>query len=361
MAEYYSPRAKQRWCLALYSNAGHHTAGVLPQATTHAWHCDICGAKSGRRGFEATFDILPRLNVVKFDGGVIDELLFLDLPREIRFASGLMMLEYTKAVQECVYEQLRVVREGQLRIVFTRDLKIFSWDFCVRRHEELLPRKLVAPQVNQLVQVAQKCQSTISESGSDGVSQHDLQSNSNMVLTAGRQLAKSLELQSLNDLGFSKRFVRTLQISEVCNNMKESITVKDRLYKMHRFTNCFLGSDALDFLSEDQYLEKPEAVEFARKLASKLFFRHVLDENLFEDGNHVYRFLDDDPTVVAQCHNISRGIITFKPKPISEIASRLRVLASAMFEAYAFEDGCRVDYTSLHGCQAFASRSCSSR
>lgn len=75
---------------------------------------------------EATFDILPRLNVVKFGGGVIDELLFLDLPREVRFPSGLMMLEYTKAVQECVYEQLRVVREGQLRIVFTQDLKVID-------------------------------------------------------------------------------------------------------------------------------------------------------------------------------------------------------------------------------------------
>ncbi|KAL5076519.1 hypothetical protein RYX36_015503 [Vicia faba] len=144
------------------------------------------------------------------------------------------------------------------------------------------------------------------------------------------------------------------ELALIVLKMKESITVKDRLYKMRRFTNCFQGSDALNFLSEDQYLERPEAVEFARKLASKLFFRHVLDENLFEDGNHVYRFLDDDPTVVSQCHNIPRGIITFKPKPIAEIASRLRVLASAMFEAYAFEDGSRVDYTSLHGSEEFA-------
>jgi hypothetical protein len=77
--------------------------------------------------------------------------------------------------------------------------------------------------VNQLVQVAQKCQNTIAESGSDGVSQQDLQTNSNMVLSAGRQLAKSLELQSLNDLGFSKRYVRCLQISEVVNSMKDLI------------------------------------------------------------------------------------------------------------------------------------------
>jgi hypothetical protein len=87
-----------------------------------------------------------------------------------------MMLEYGKAVQESVYEQLRVVREGQLRIIFSHDLKvnedsnlifrclsvsifcklpastflllqILSWEFCARRHEELLPRRLVAPQV----------------------------------------------------------------------------------------------------------------------------------------------------------------------------------------------------------------------
>jgi hypothetical protein len=34
------------------------------------------------------------------------------------------MLEYAKAVQESVYEQLRVVREGQLRVIFTQDLKV---------------------------------------------------------------------------------------------------------------------------------------------------------------------------------------------------------------------------------------------
>ncbi|XVF53667.1 hypothetical protein PTKIN_Ptkin05aG0117200 [Pterospermum kingtungense] len=222
VAEYYSPRAKKRWCLSLYDNVGSHALGVFPQAAMDAWQCDICGSKSGR-GFEATFEVLPRLNEIKFGSGVIDELLFLDLPHECRFPSGIMMLEYGKAVQESVYEQLRVVREGQLRIIFTQDLKILSWEFCARKHEELFPRRLVAPQVNQLLQVAQKCQSTLSEGGSEGVSQQDLQTNSNMVLTAGRQLVKSLELQSLNDLGFSKRYVRCLQIAEVVNNMKDLI------------------------------------------------------------------------------------------------------------------------------------------
>lgn len=73
---------------------------------------------------EATSEVLPRLNEIKFGSGVIDELLFLDLPLERRFPSGIMMLEYGKAVQESVYEQLRVVREGRLRIIFTQDLKV---------------------------------------------------------------------------------------------------------------------------------------------------------------------------------------------------------------------------------------------
>ncbi|GAB2294054.1 hypothetical protein Dimus_028270 [Dionaea muscipula] len=220
--EYYAPRAKKRWCLSLYENIGQHALGAFPQAAMDSWHCEICGTRSGR-GFEATYEVLPRLNEIKFGSGVLDELLILDWPRERRFASGMMVLEYSKAVQVSVYEQLRVVREGQLRIIFTQDLKILSWEFCARRHEELLPRRLVAPQVHQLLQVAQKCQSTISDAGSEGVSSQDLQVNSNMVVTAGRQLARSLDLQSLNDLGFSKRYVRCLQIAEVVNHMKDLI------------------------------------------------------------------------------------------------------------------------------------------
>ncbi|KAL6005590.1 hypothetical protein ACLOJK_006157 [Asimina triloba] len=183
---------------------------------------------------ETTFEVLPRLNKIKFDSGVIDELLFVDLPYERRLPSGLMVLEYQKATQESVYEQLRVIREGQLRIIFTPDLKILSWEFCARRHEELLPRRLVAPQlvilkivvpvhaiaecllqnilklaefflhcsehfdvsifcccftvydcrstVTQLLQVAQKYQSAISESGSAGVSALDLQTNCNIMV-----------------------------------------------------------------------------------------------------------------------------------------------------------------------------------
>ncbi|KAH0852963.1 hypothetical protein HID58_093595, partial [Brassica napus] len=159
--EYFSPRAKKRWCLSHYDNVGHNTLGVSPQAATDEWQCDlvVLNQEEDLVSFQkATFDVLPRLNEIKFASGVIDELLYLSVPSERRFPSGIMVLEYAKAVQEN-----------------------FSVEFCTRRHEELLPRRLVAPQVNQLLQVAEKCQSTIDQSGPDGIHQQDLQANSNIM------------------------------------------------------------------------------------------------------------------------------------------------------------------------------------
>ncbi|KAM0914296.1 hypothetical protein ACQ4PT_011509 [Festuca glaucescens] len=143
------------------------------------------------------------------------------------------------------------------------------------------------------------------------------------------------------------------ELATIVRKMRETITPKDRFYKMRRFSNCFPGSEAVDFISEDQYLERDEAVEFGRKLASKHFFHHVLNENVFEDGNQPYRFLDHDPIIMTQCYNIPRGIIDVAPKPMVEIASRLRKLSYAIFEAYVSEDGRHVDYRSIQGCEEF--------
>ncbi|CAA2959974.1 uncharacterized protein LOC111397406 [Olea europaea subsp. europaea] len=48
------------------------------------------------------------------------------------------------------------------------------------------------------------------------------------------------------------------ELALIVRKMKGTVSVKDRFYKMRRFTNCFLGSEAVDFLSKDQYLEREE-------------------------------------------------------------------------------------------------------
>ncbi|KAL0919122.1 hypothetical protein M5K25_011197 [Dendrobium thyrsiflorum] len=216
VAEFFASNAKKRWCVSLYGS-GRQTIGVFPQ---DVWHCEICRRKPGR-GFEATVEVLPRLLQIKYASGTLEELLYVDMPRESHTTSGQILLDYAKAVQESVFEQLRVVRDGQLRIVFNPDLKISSWEFCARRHEELIPRRLIMHQVSQLGAVVQKHQ-TASQNASS-LSIQDLQTTCNSFVASARQLAKALEVPLVNDLGYTKRYVRCLQISEVVNSMKDLI------------------------------------------------------------------------------------------------------------------------------------------
>ncbi|XP_034581226.1 probable transcriptional regulator SLK3 isoform X2 [Setaria viridis] len=219
--EYFAPRARERWCVSSYEKRANGSVST-PQTALDSWRCDICNTYGGK-GYEATYEVLPRLCQIRFDHGVIDEYLFLDMPNEFRLPNGLMLLEHTKVVQKSVYEHLHVTHEGHLRIIFTPELKIMSWEFCSRRHEEYITRRVLAPQVNNLLQVAQKYQAAASESGPAGVSNNDAQTICNMFVTASRQLAKNLEHHTLNEHGLSKRYVRCLQISEVVNHMKDLI------------------------------------------------------------------------------------------------------------------------------------------
>ncbi|RVW85051.1 Transcriptional corepressor SEUSS [Vitis vinifera] len=72
-------------------------------------------------------------------------------PVSIKIRLGKLSWTMQKQYRKASLKQLRVVREGQLRIVFSPDLKICSWEFCARRHEELIPRRLLIPQVTDQV------------------------------------------------------------------------------------------------------------------------------------------------------------------------------------------------------------------
>ncbi|KAL6962313.1 hypothetical protein U1Q18_037272, partial [Sarracenia purpurea var. burkii] len=116
--EFFAPNAKKKWCVSMYGN-GRQATGVFPQ---DVWHCEICNRKPGR-GFEATVEVLPRLFKIKYESGTLEELLYVDMPREYQNSCGQIVLDYAKAIQESVFDQLRVVRDGQLRMVFSPDLK----------------------------------------------------------------------------------------------------------------------------------------------------------------------------------------------------------------------------------------------
>ncbi|XVE60202.1 hypothetical protein DITRI_Ditri05aG0108900 [Diplodiscus trichospermus] len=263
VAEYYAPNAKKKWCVSMYGS-GRQTTGVFPQ---DVWHCEICNRKPGR-GFEASVEVLPRLFKIKYESGTLEELLYVDMPREYQNSSGQIVLDYAKAIQESVFEQLRVVRDGQLRIVFSPDLKICSWEFCARRHEELIPRRLLIPQVSQLGATAQKYQAA-TQNASTNLSAPELQNNCNLFVASARQLAKALEVPLVNDLGYTKRYVRCLQISEVVNSMKDLIDYSretktgpmESLAKFPRRTSTSLGFQAQQPEEQLQHQQQQQTLQ----------------------------------------------------------------------------------------------------
>ena len=75
------------------------TTGVFPQ---DVWHCELCNRKLGC-GFEATVEVLPRLFKIKYESGTLEELFYVDMPREYQNSSGQIVLVYAKAIQESVF------------------------------------------------------------------------------------------------------------------------------------------------------------------------------------------------------------------------------------------------------------------
>lgn len=68
--------------------------------------------------------MLPALSTVGYETGILQELLYVDIPSEHQTVSGEIALHYDKATAELVYQNLRVVHDGHLCVVFTPNLKV---------------------------------------------------------------------------------------------------------------------------------------------------------------------------------------------------------------------------------------------
>ncbi|KAL3820365.1 hypothetical protein ACJIZ3_006270 [Penstemon smallii] len=144
------------------------------------------------------------------------------MPQEYHNSLGHIVLDYAKAIHESVFEKFKVVPDGQLQIVFSSDrLRICSWEFCVHRHEELIPRILLIPLESQL-----STSFIVSQLGDDAQKYKVVTQNATSIVSLVNY-----------DLGYTKRYVRCLQIiihltflswlqlqiSEMVNRMKDLI------------------------------------------------------------------------------------------------------------------------------------------
>jgi hypothetical protein len=71
------------------------------------------------------------------------------------------------------------------------------------------------------------------------------------------------------------------------------IPVADRRYLLNVYRDCFVGSEAVDWLADHAGLTRSEAVTLGERLVEMGRIRHVLAEQGFRDGYYFYRFHED--------------------------------------------------------------------
>ncbi|KAJ8551579.1 hypothetical protein K7X08_021594 [Anisodus acutangulus] len=176
-AEFFAPNAKKRLCLS--SNKRRQQIGcIFPQ---EAWCCEICKVRPAA-GFEISAEVLPRLCKIKFESGMLEELLYMDIPEECYTPSGHIVLNYAKVTEESVYEAARVfLNLSKMIDEKTSFLRLHCHRFVSGNSAVLFTR----------------------------------------FASSIRGMARVMDKSLIDDLGYTKRYVRCLQTSEIVNSMKD--------------------------------------------------------------------------------------------------------------------------------------------
>lgn len=75
---------------------------------------------------------------------------------------------------------------------------------------------------------------------------------------------------------------------------KDSVELKDRKYHMKTFQQCFVGSEAVDYLlNSGEASNREDAVQIGKALAAMHLFEHVTRDHEFADEHLFFRFLGE--------------------------------------------------------------------
>lgn len=91
-----------------------------------------------------------------------------------------------------------------------------------------------------------------------------------------------------------------LRLLEVVAQLRTHVEIRDRVSHLRLYSNCFLGSDAVTWLSSSPFCpthSREEAVVLGRALLRAGFFHHIQDDHDFSDRPLFYRFYVDEDTL----------------------------------------------------------------
>ncbi|MDJ0904229.1 MAG: mechanosensitive ion channel [Xenococcus sp. MO_188.B8] len=74
----------------------------------------------------------------------------------------------------------------------------------------------------------------------------------------------------------------------------DGLDISDRNYYLNFFPACFIGSEAVEWLVQNQNYQREEAIEIGQILIEKGIIHHVTDDHSFKDAYLFYRFYVDE-------------------------------------------------------------------
>mmetsp|Transcript_1716 Transcript_1716/g.3779 ORF Transcript_1716/g.3779 Transcript_1716/m.3779 type:complete len:697 (-) Transcript_1716:67-2157(-) len=83
-------------------------------------------------------------------------------------------------------------------------------------------------------------------------------------------------------------------LQQIASSFRSGVEVKDRKYRLMTFKQCFIGSDAVDFMvSNGIASNREEAIKLGQSLMTELsLFEHVTRDHPFADDHLFYHFID---------------------------------------------------------------------
>lgn len=87
-----------------------------------------------------------------------------------------------------------------------------------------------------------------------------------------------------------------LNLDKLAEKMRgeNGINIKTRRHKLKLYHHCFVGSEAVDWLSKNLKISRPKAVKLGQQLLKAKIINHVKEEHDFNDDDSFYRFAQDE-------------------------------------------------------------------
>lgn len=90
--------------------------------------------------------------------------------------------------------------------------------------------------------------------------------------------------------------IDTLDVQEVATRMRGAggVEVAARRYLLKSYPKCFIGTEAVDWLTHNYRLSRPLAVKLGERMVAAGIFHHVADDHDFKDGDFFFRYFADE-------------------------------------------------------------------